>query len=152
MNKTLLFLLFIFSGYLHAQGVEWKTNINDAIVLSSKTRKPMLILFTANNLDRELQSQVFNTYDFTDWAKKEVILVRLDLSDSALDEQTKEDNMKLKNAFGVNQIPTVCYTKANFRNNKTTFQFMGKVIYDHKGLRSWMNQSENVLNHEEITD
>lgn len=149
MNKILL-LLFLGTFFnLHAQPIVWKTNMSDAIEISNKTRKPLMILFTANNMDGDLQAEVFKTYDFTTWSNKNVILVRLDLSDSSAEAESKEANIKLKNAFGIQELPVVCFAKASTRNSKTTFQFLGKVAYDRKGLRSWINQSENVLNNEE---
>lgn len=149
MRKILLLLFFTSFFNLHAQGLEWKTNILDGIEESNKIRKPMLILFTANNMDGDLQAEVFKTYDFGDWSKKNVVLVRLDISDSTAEQSVKEANINLKNAFGIQQLPMVCFAKANIRNNRTTFQFIGKVAYDRKGLRSWISQSENVLNNNE---
>lgn len=150
MKRILLLLLLCTSiCSLHAQNLEWKTKISDAIEISNKTKKPLMILFTANNMDGDLQAEVFKTFDFGDWSKKNVVLVRLDLSDSSSDSDAKDSNVKLKNAFGVQELPTVCFAKAAIRNNRTTFQFMGKVAYDRKGLRSWIKQSEAVLNPEE---
>ena len=64
MRRTLLFLLLLVFSNINGQILEWKTSLTDAIEISNKTRKPMLILFTANNMDGDLQAEVFKTYDF----------------------------------------------------------------------------------------
>lgn len=146
MKRTLLFLLFLVFSNTNGQILEWKTSMTEAIELSNKTRKPMLILFTANNLDGDLQAEVFKTYDFNDWYKKNVILVRLDFSDLTLMPEVIDSNLKIKNAFGVQELPVVCFAKANIRNNRTTFQLLGKVAYDRTGAKSWIRKSNDAIN------
>ncbi|WP_432222823.1 thioredoxin family protein [Flavobacterium sp. TMP13] len=146
MRRTLLFLLLVVFSNINGQILEWKTSLTDAIEISNKTRKPMLILFTANNMDGDLQAEVFKTYDFNDWYKKNVVLVRLDLSDSSLLPEVKDSNLKIKNAFGVQDLPVVCYAKANIRNNRTTFQLLGKVAYDRSGVKNWIRKSNDAIN------
>ncbi|KVV13775.1 hypothetical protein [Flavobacterium sp. TAB 87] len=146
MRRTLLFLLLLVFSNINGQILEWKTSLTDAIEISNKTRKPMLILFTANNMDGDLQAEVFKTYDFNDWYKKNVVLVRLDLSDSSLLPEVKDSNLKIKNAFGVQDLPVVCYAKANIRNNRTTFQLLGKVAYDRSGVKNWIRKSNDAIN------
>ena len=146
MRRTLLFLLLLVFSNINGQILEWKTSLTDAIEISNRTRKPMLILFTANNMDGDLQAEVFKTYDFNDWYKKNVVLVRLDLSDSSLLPEVKDSNLKIKNAFGVQDLPVVCYAKANIRNNRTTFQLLGKVAYDRSGVKNWIRKSNDAIN------
>ena len=144
-KKLLLFFCFISFLSLSAQTVEWQTNISEAVELSNKNRMPLMILFTANNLDTPLQEEVFKSFDFNKWYPKNVILLRLDLSDGKLEPEVLEKNTKLKNAFGVQEVPVICYANASIKNDKVIYQLLGKVVYDRSGARNWINKSEKII-------
>ncbi|MCV9929377.1 thioredoxin family protein [Flavobacterium sp. LS1R49] len=146
MMKKLLVSLF-FLGFIstQAQNLIWKTNINDAIEISNQSKKPMLIMFTANNLADNLQNEIMKTLDFALWSRDNVILVKLDLSDSQASDSDKEQNLKLKNAFGVQDLPEICFANAVIRKNKTTFQALGKMAYKSGGVKAWITESNAIL-------
>ncbi|MEO6176450.1 MAG: thioredoxin family protein [Flavobacterium circumlabens] len=146
MNRKLLILLFFLVTFLmKAQNGVWTTNVTDAIALSNEQRKPLLILFTGTGASESIQREVFNTPEFQNWSRKKVILVKLDLSaDTSSD--VKEQNIKLKNAFSIVDLPEVCFAFANTRNGKTMFQALGKLSYKNEGARSWISESELILN------
>jgi thioredoxin-related protein len=146
MIRKLLLCLF-FLGFITAQSQNliWKTNINDAIEISNQSRKPMLILFTANNLADNLQNEIIKTLDFALWSRDNVVLVKLDLSDSQASDSDKEQNIKLKNAFGVEDLPEICFANAVIRKNKTTFQTLGKMTYKTGGVKAWISESNSLL-------
>lgn len=147
MNRKLLILLFfLITIVAKSQGLEWKTNMTDAIALSNEERKPMLILFTATNASENLQNEVFKTSDFEKWSRKNVILVKLDLSDTAVSSEVRDQNIKLKNAFGVVDLPEVCYASATIRKGKTTFNALGKLPYNSGGVNAWITDSNLILN------
>lgn len=123
----------------------WKTNIADAIALSNEQRKPMLILFTASGVPENLQNEIFRTPDFAVWSRDNVILVKLDLSDNSASDSDKEQNVKLKNAFGVEELPQVCFASASMRKNKTTFSALGKIAYKPGGAKAWIAESNALL-------
>ena len=89
--------------------------------------KPLLILFTAAGAPETLQNEVFKTADFEKWSKKNVILVRLDLSDPNIDSEVREQNLRLKNAFGIEEIPQVCFSEVTSRKGKTNFNKLGLI-------------------------
>lgn len=134
------------SYIMHSQNLVWKTNMTDAITISNQERKPMLILFTASGVPANLQNEIFRTPDFAVWSRDNVILVKLDLSDASIDESDREQNIKLKNAFGVEELPQVCFARASIRKNKTTFNAMGKIGYKPGGAKSWISESNALLN------
>ena len=112
MTKKLLILLFFLgSFFMHAQNLVWRTNMDDAIAISNEERKPMLILFTAPGISENLQNEVFKTPDFAVWSRDNVVLVKLDISDKNIDEGIREQNLKLKAAFGVEELPEVCFAR-----------------------------------------
>lgn len=146
MTKKLLILLFFLgSFFMQAQNLAWRTNMTDAIAISNEERKPMLILFTAAGVSDNLQNEIFKTPDFAVWSRDNVVLVKLDLSDSSASDGDREQNLKLKNAFGVQELPEVCFAMASVRKNKTTFSALGKIAYKPGGAKAWIAESNLIL-------
>ncbi|WP_316635210.1 thioredoxin family protein [uncultured Flavobacterium sp.] len=147
MTKKLLILLFFLSSFLmKSQNLVWKTSIVDAVALSNEERKPMLILFTANYASNDLQMEVFETPDFEKWSDENVVLVKIDLSDPSVSAEVREQNAVLKNAFGVENLPEVCFANASIRKGKTFFDSFGKVHYSSGGVKKWISESDFILN------
>lgn len=144
-KKLLILLFFLGSFFMHAQNLVWRTNMTDAIAISNELRKPMLILFTASGVPENLQNEIFKTPDFAVWSRDNVVLVKLDLSDPNADASDKETNVKLKNAFGVQDLPEVCFASASIRKNKTTFSALGKIAYKPGGAKAWIAESNALL-------
>jgi thioredoxin-related protein len=146
MTKKLLILLVFFGSFLsHSQNVVWRTNMTDAIAISNDEKKPMLILFTAAGVADNLQNEIFKTPDFAVWSRDNVILVRLDLSDVNASDGDKEQNVRLKEAFGVVDLPEVCFASASVKKNKTTFSALGKITYKPGGAKPWITESNTIL-------
>lgn len=146
MTKKLLILLFFLgSFFMQAQTLAWRTSMSDAIAISNDQRKPMLILFTASGVPENLQNEIFKTPDFAVWSRDNVILVKLDLSDMNASDSDREQNVKLKNAFGVEDLPEVCFAMASIRKNKTTFSALGKIAYKPGGAKAWIAESNTIL-------
>jgi protein disulfide-isomerase len=146
MTKKLLILLFFLgSFFMQAQNLAWRTNMTDAIAISNEERKPMLILFTGAGVSDNLQNEIFKTPDFAVWSRDNVVLVKLDLSDATASDGDREQNLKLKNAFGVEDLPEVCFAMASVRKNKTTFSALGKIAYKPGGAKAWIAESNLIL-------
>ncbi|MCI9845161.1 thioredoxin family protein [Flavobacterium pectinovorum] len=145
IKKLLLLIFFLGSITLHSQNLVWKTSMDAAIAASNDENKPMLIFFTASSAPANLQNEVFKTPDFAVWSRDNVILVKLDLSDINATDSDKEQNIKLKNAFGVQDLPEVCFASASVRKNKTTFQALGKIGYKPGGAKAWIAESDAIL-------
>ncbi len=133
---------------MKSQNLEWKTNMTDAITQSNEERKPMLILFTSSNAPDNLQNEIFKTSEFEKWSRRNVILVRLDLSDNAIASEVREQNIMLKNAFGIVNLPEVCFANAVTRKGKTNFNTLGKTSYNPAGVKAWIAASDLILNPE----
>lgn len=130
---------------MQAQTLAWRTSMTDAIAISNEERKPMLILFTGAGVSDNLQNEIFKTPDFAVWSRDNVVLVKLDLSDSNASDGDREQNLKLKNAFGVQDLPEVCFALATVRKNKTTFSALGKIAYKPGGAKAWIAESNLIL-------
>lgn len=66
-KKIFLSFLMLLSLSVEAQVLNWNTDISNAITVSKEQKKPMLILFTDNNADKILESQILKTLDFALW-------------------------------------------------------------------------------------
>ena len=113
---------------MNSQNVIWKTDINDAVTASAEKRKPLLIFFTSQGVSPQLQNEIFSTRDFEEWSHKNVILVKLDLSDPSISDAAREQNLRLKNAFGIEEIPQVCFSEVTSRKGKTNFNSLLVLI------------------------
>lgn len=147
-KKLLILLLFLSPFCMNSQNIIWKTDINDAVTVSAEKRKPLLIFFTAQGVNPQLQNEILSTRDFEEWSRKNVILVKLDLSDPSLSDATKEQNLRLKNAFGIEDIPQVCFSEVTVRKGKTNFNKLGLIAYVASGVKSWISESNSILNPE----
>ncbi|OXG09489.1 hypothetical protein BC749_101960 [Flavobacterium araucananum] len=147
-RKLLILLFFLGSFFLHSQSLAWKTNMNDAIVASDEQRKPLLIFFTTSGISQLIQNEVFATTDFADWSGDNVVLLKLDLSDSTLSESDKEQNLKLKEALGIDELPQVCLVTASIRKNKPTINKLGLLGYKVGGAKKWIADAKSIINGE----
>ncbi|WP_205334636.1 thioredoxin domain-containing protein [Flavobacterium fluviale] len=147
-KKLLILLLFLSPLLIHSQNIIWKTDINEAVATSAEKRKPLLIFFTGQGVNPQLQNEIFATRDFEDWSRKNVILVKLDLSDASITDSAKEQNLRLKNAFGIEEIPQVCFTEVAVRKGKTNFNKLGLISYMSSGVKAWISESNLILNPE----
>lgn len=150
MTQKLLILLFFLGSFLvQSQGLVWNTDLTNAIAVSNEERKPLLIFFTATSTQEKIQTEIFNTPDFLNWSNKNVILVKLDLSDSSASQSVREQNLSLKNAFGIDELPQACFATATIRKGKTNFNSLGKIGYKAGGVKAWISESNLILNPEE---
>lgn len=147
MIKKLLFsLLLLFCFSMNSQVLNWNTDVVSAIPVSNKERKPMLLLFTDDDASKGvLEVQIFNTLDFALWSRDNVILVKLDLTDSPTNEFL-DRNLSLKKAFGVQEVPTICFSKADIRKERINYQLLGKTGYRSGGVKAWISNTKEILN------
>jgi len=148
-QKLLILLFFLGSFFVQAQGLVWSTNLTEAIAVSNEQRKPLLIFFTASSVPEKIQTEIFNTPDFLNWSNKNVVLVKLDLSDASASQSVREQNVSLKNAFGIDELPQACFATAATRTGKTNFNSLGKIGYNSSGVKAWIAASNLILNPEE---
>ncbi|KQB38477.1 hypothetical protein [Flavobacterium aquidurense] len=147
IQKLLTLLFFLGSFFLHSQSLVWKTNMNEAIISSDEQRKPLLILFTSSGISQKIQSEVFATTDFADWSGENVVLLKLDLSDAASNEE-REQNNRLKEALGIEELTQVCLATASIRKNKPTINKLGLLEYKLGGAKKWISDAKMILSGE----
>ncbi|MCF6269349.1 MAG: thioredoxin family protein [Melioribacteraceae bacterium] len=92
-------------------GLVWHINLEKAIEVAQKESKPILLQFTGSNWCGwciKLENEVLLTKEFVDWAKDNIVLVKLDFPRP--DTQTdavKKYNRSLMNKYGVRGFPTL---------------------------------------------
>lgn len=148
LQKLLIFMLILSSFFVRSQDLVWRTDINDAVAVGAEQRKPLLIFFTGQGAGQKFQNEIFATREFESWSRKNVVLVKLDVSDQTASESVKEQTIRLKNAFGVQQIPQVCLTEVYLRKGRTSFNKLGLISDNLGSVKSWIEECNTMLNKE----
>lgn len=152
MKKIFLILLVAFSTLtIHAQETqEWHTDLDKAMAVSKKTKKPLFLFFTGSDWCGwciKLQKEVFKTPEFTKWAKDNVVLVELDFPRrTPQSEEIKSQNAKLGSFFKVQGYPTVWLTDVTkSAEGKVEFSPRGNIGYVAGGPGAWTTEANKVL-------
>jgi thioredoxin-related protein len=143
--KKIILLAFFFIGLnvSQAQELKWYTNVKEAIKVSGKEKKPLLLFFTGSDWCGwciRLQNEVLKTPEFTKWAKESVVLVELDYPRRApQSDEIKKQNNELQQAFGVQGYPTVYFANATVnKEGKVNFEGLGSTGYVAGGPIAWL--------------
>lgn len=89
-------------------GAGWLTNISEAQDESKRTQKPLFIEFTGSDWCPPcimMEKAVFSKEKFLKGAKKDFILVKIDIPQG--DQKLTEKNQKVLEEYGVTGVPTV---------------------------------------------
>jgi len=147
--KKLVLIAFFFIGISvsQAQELKWYTNIKEAITVSNKEKKPLMLFFTGSDWCgwcMHLQAEVFKTPEFDKWAKERVILVELDFPRRTPQaDELKMQNNELQQFFGVQGYPTVYFTNATVdKKGKVSFSPLGSTGYVAGGPTAWIASTE----------
>jgi protein disulfide-isomerase len=142
MNKIILYFVFFWSlQTLSAQELKWQTDINKAIELSTKSKKPLMLFFTGSDWCGwciKLQKEVFQKPEFVEWSKN-VILVELDYPrKTQLEASLKQQNDQLQQIFQVQGFPTVWFVNPQKNGTQINLQQLGKTGYVAGGPEKWV--------------
>jgi thioredoxin-related protein len=144
MKKIILVTLFFIGiGATQAQELKWHTDVKEAIKVSNKEKKPLMLFFTGSDWCGwciRLQNEVLKTPEFTKWAKQSVILVELDYPRrTAQDSIVKKQNAELQQAFQIQGFPTVYFANATVsKEGKVNFEGLGSTGYVAGGPTAWL--------------
>jgi protein disulfide-isomerase len=151
MKKVFLALLLIAGSFaVEAQELVWHDNVEKAMEISKKSKKPLMLFFTGSDWCGwciRLQKEVFKTKEFTDWAKDNVVLVELDFprNTSKLTPETQNQNSQLQQVFQVQGYPTVWLVNANKKAGKTNFEKLGSTGYVAGGPTAWLAVANGII-------
>jgi len=150
MKKVFLIVLVVMGSLaIQAQELKWETDINKAISLSNKTKKPMLLFFTGSDWCGwciRLQKEVLKTPEFVTWAKKNVVLVELDYPRSKPQSDViKNQNNGLQQIFGIQGFPTIYFATAKVKGGKPSYTGIGSTGYVAGGPKAWLEVADGIL-------
>jgi len=150
MKKIFITVVLVMGSLaIQAQELKWETDINKAIKISNKTKKPMLLFFTGSDWCGwciRLQNEVLKTPEFATWAKKNVVLVELDFPrKTPQPDAIKTQNNAMQQTFGVQGYPTVWFATAKIKAGKPSFTGIGNTGYVAGGQKAWLDVADGIL-------
>ena len=149
--KKIALTLFLVLGSLtiQAQEATWQTDMNEAIKISKKTKKPLFLFFTGSDWCgwcMRLQKEVFKTPEFEKWAKKNVVLVELDFPRKTPQiPAIQRQNAELQQTFAVQGYPTVWFVNASKKDGKINLEKLGSTGYLAGGPTAWLAAANQIL-------
>ena len=149
--KKIVITLFLILGSLtiQAQELTWQTNINKAMEISKKSKKPLFLFFTGSDWCGwciRLQKEVFKTPEFEKWAKNNVVLVELDFPRRTPQEpEIQKQNAELQQTFAVPGYPTVWFVNASKKDGKINLEKLGSTGYLAGGPSAWLANANQIL-------
>jgi thioredoxin-related protein len=150
MKKILIaFLLIAGSVTVQAQDLVWHTDVKEAMKVSKKEKKPIMLFFTGSDWCGwciRLQKEVFKTPEFTKWAKENVVLVELDFPRrTAQTPETRAQNAQLQQTFQVMGYPTVWFVNATEKDKQVNFDKLGTTGYVAGGPTAWLDVANKFI-------
>jgi protein disulfide-isomerase len=150
MKKILITLLLVIGSYaVEAQELVWNNNLNKAMEISKKTKKPLMLFFTGSDWCGwciRLQTEVFKKPEFAAWAKDNVVLVEVDFPRrTALSAELTAQNNELQQFFAVQGYPTVWFVNATSVDGKANFDKLGSTGYLAGGPANWLNVANGFI-------
>lgn len=151
MKKIIIAFVFVLGTVsLQAQELYWETNVNKAIEVSKKTKKPMLLFFTGSDWCGwciRLQNEVLKKPEFAAWAKENVVLLELDYPRRTPQlPEIQKQNMELQQMFEVRGYPTIWLANPSKKDGKTNLEKLGSTGYVAGGPEKWLETANQILN------
>ena len=125
----------------------WLVSLEEANALSVKTGKPIMANFTGTDWCGwciKLRKEVFDTKEFKDWAKENVVLLELDFPRKLqLPDNIKAQNQQMQQALGVRGYPTIWFfTLTNNDKGQININGLGKTGYVKGGPAAFISVAE----------
>jgi thioredoxin-related protein len=140
-----LFLLFTCAllslGSLHASEAAWLTDFKKAEKQAAAENKPLVLDFTGSDWCGwciRLDKEVFSQKEFVDYAKQNLVLVKLDFPrGTPLPAEEKKQNEELAQKYGVRGFPTIVVLDSKGKQ-------LGELGYQKGGAAKWIESLEKV--------
>ncbi|MBC8039994.1 MAG: thioredoxin family protein [Opitutaceae bacterium] len=128
-------------GSLHADEATWLTDFKKAEKQAAAENKPLVLDFTGSDWCGwciRLDKEVFSQKEFTDYAKQNLVLVKLDFPRSkSLAAAEKKQNEELAQKYEVRGFPTIVVLDSKGKQ-------LGKLGYQKGGAVKWIESLEQV--------
>ena len=110
MKAFALALLLAATASLHASDI-WSTDYSAALAQAAAEKKHILLEFTGSDWCppcKIMTAQIFDTHEFTEFAKANLVAVKLDYPQSKpQSDELKAQNQSLSQQYGIEGFPTV---------------------------------------------
>ena len=142
---AMLASLSVSSAARAAEGSQWfEDKLADAQAKAKELKKPLLIDFTGSDwcgFCIKLDKEVFATAEFAEWAKENVVLLKLDFP--ARKEQAaeiKKQNKELQAKYGVRGFPTVLFLDPEGKE-------LGRIggYAPGSGAAKWIDRAKGIV-------
>jgi thioredoxin-related protein len=150
------FILFTFISFSQKEELTWQTDLQKAIAVAQKEKKPLMLFFTGSDWCgwcHKLQKEVFFQDPFKKWAKENVVLVEVDFpskNGEAFKRQTDEirqQNNLLQQQFSVRGYPTVWFVNPEkTKEGKINLSQLGQTGYVAGGAQNWIDGAVAIIN------
>ena len=150
MKRILLIAFFVVGAFAsQAQELKWYTDVKEAVTVSNKEKKPMLLFFTGSDWCGwciRLQNEVLKKPEFAKWAKDNVVLVELDFPRrTPMKPELQKQNFELQQLFAVQGYPTIWLANVTQKDGKVNFEQLGKTGYVAGGPEAWIAGAKQIL-------
>lgn len=129
----------------------WLVSLEEANALSAKTGRPIMANFTGTDWCGwciKLRREVFDTKEFKDWAKENVVLLELDFPKKLqLPDNIRAQNSQMQQALSVRGYPTIWFfTLTNDDKGQININGLGKTGYVKGGPSAFIKVAESQIN------
>jgi thioredoxin-related protein len=137
---VLMTLALLSLGSLRAAEATWLTNYDEAIKLAASENKPLLMDFTGSDWCGwciRLDKEVFSQPEFVEYAKTNLVLLKLDFPRKELPPAQKTQNEKLAKQYEIGGFPSIIVLDSKGKK-------IGDLGYEKGGAKSWIASLEKV--------
>ncbi len=145
LSLTILFSVFLVYGCkTHGKeaDLKWYDNLDSAIQVAKKENRPILMNFTGSDWCvwcKKLNAEVFSKDDFVNYAKNNLVLVKIDFPEKTFQApQVAYYNKQLAQRFGVQGYPTIVLLDSKGYIKATTGYVQG-------GADNYIQHLKNLL-------
>ena len=123
-------------------GQQWLESYDQALSLAKAEQRPILIDFTGSDWCGwciRLDEEVFSKSQFRDWAKENVVLLKLDFPQTQPQSmELVEQNQGLAQRYGIQGFPTILFINESG-------QVLGNCGYLQGGPGGWIEDAEQKI-------
>ena len=142
MKKLTLCLVTCFAlARLHAAELAWTTDLPKAQAKAKTEKKFVMLDFTGSDWCGwciKLNKEVFNTQEFIDYAKKNIVPVEIDFPNKkAQSAEVKKANQELQQKYGIKGYPTIIVLDGEGKK-------VGQLGYMKGGPKAFISELEKL--------
>ena len=123
-------------------GLQWLESYEQALVLAKAEQRAILIDFTGSDWCTwciRLDEEIFSKSEFRDWAKDNVVLLKLDFPQTQPQSmELVEQNQGLAQQYGIQGFPTILFIN-------DSGQVLGNSGYLQGGPGGWIEDAEQKI-------